>query len=170
MQKRSRSRQEKQVPEADLIPVLSCMFLLIPALLLAMEVASWASITVSPPMVTSDRDAPPKDVTQPMRFTVMVRSDGFLAKVGKHGTADDAATEIALAGPDHDFAALEALARELKQRHGEETRVNVTAEGDIPFQTLVRTMDALRGRDCSLAAASAQTPDECLFWDVVVES
>ena len=39
--------------EVDLIPVLSCMFLLVPALLLAMEAANWASIPVSPPQFTT---------------------------------------------------------------------------------------------------------------------
>jgi hypothetical protein len=103
----------------------------------------------------------------------MVRSDGFLAKVGQRGSADDAATEIPLgASAGHDYAALEQMAQTLKAQYPDEPRVSLTAEGDIPLSTLVETMDALRGRDCSLASAytEIENPDGCLFWDVVVES
>jgi biopolymer transport protein ExbD len=169
VQKRSRPRQKAAVLEPDLIPVLSCMFLLIPALLLAMEIASLAAITVSPPKFVSTPGADPgKD--EHLEFSVMVRGDGFVANVGRVGSPNQAETEIEVVGSDHDYAALERLALELKQRHRAETRVNITAEGDIPFQTIVRTMDALRGHECSLADASMHAPDECLFWDVVVES
>ena len=149
------------------------MFLLIPALLLAMEVASWASVTVRPPMHTPHTTTTSHAPQDPFRFSVMVRSDGFLAKVGQRGSDDGAATEIPLgSAAEHDYAALEEMAQDLKARFPDQPRVSLSAEGDIPLSTLVETMDALRGRDCSLTAAYTETenPDGCLFWDVVVES
>ena len=44
-----KKRYQEDEIVADLLPVLNIMFLLIPALLLAMEFASMASINVSPP-------------------------------------------------------------------------------------------------------------------------
>jgi biopolymer transport protein ExbD len=167
VQKRSRPRQKEEVGDHDLIPVLSCMFLLVPALLLAMEIASLAAITVSPPRFDS---APGRGPERPgMEFSVEVRSDGFLVERGRGGASEADGTTIAMKGTEHDFEALEAVAVRVKQQHSDETRVTVTAESSVEFDTIVRTIDALRGRDCSLADAGAEPPDECLFWDVVVE-
>ena len=153
------------VPEPDLIPVLGCMFLLVPALLLAMEVATVGSFTVAPPRIeASTGEDPGHDA--PFRFSVTVRNDGFLAEVGYVRSTDDAGTEIEVRGAEHDFAALESLAKQLKAQYRDETRVTITAERDIPLQTIVSTIDTLRGRNCSLADPG----DECLFWDVVIES
>ncbi len=167
MQKRSRHGQKTEAGDPDLIPVLSCMFLMVHALLLAMEFASLASITVSPPTFTSEAggDHEPADV----RLSVMVRSDGFLVARGRSELGGPDATTIALDGAEHDFDALEQVVARVKQLYPEESRVTVSAESSIEFDTIVRTMDALRGRECSLADAAAEPPGECLFWDVVVE-
>jgi biopolymer transport protein ExbD len=163
------SKQKDTTPEPDLIPVLGCMFLLIPALLLAMEVATMGSVTVSPPRYQASTGQDPGQ-EHPFRFLVTVRNDGFLAKVGYVRSTDDSGTEIEVRGAEHDFASLESLAKELKHQYRDESRVTVTAESDIPLQTIVRTLDALRGRNCSFADASIEPGDECLFWDVVIES
>ena len=42
--------------EANLLPVMNVMFLLIPALLLAMEVARFAAVTVTPPKFAAQAD------------------------------------------------------------------------------------------------------------------
>lgn len=165
MQIRRCSKQKDSVPEPDLIPVLGCMFLLVPALLLAMEVATMGSVTVSPPRIQASTGEDPGH-DPPFRFSVTVRNDGFLAKVGDARSTDDGGTEIRMRGAEHDFDSLERLAQWLKRHHRDESRVTVTAESDIPLQTLVRTIDTLRGRQCSLA----EPGDECLFWDVVIES
>ena len=49
MARRRKKNAEEGEVEANLIPVMNVMFLLIPALLLAMEVARFAAINVSPP-------------------------------------------------------------------------------------------------------------------------
>lgn len=157
--------------EANLIPVMSCMFLLIPALLLAMEVARHAAIPVNRPMFsdsTHTSDPPPNKVE---KFSVRVRGDGFSTALGSVQPDVD----IPLRSPeafDYDFEALETKAAALASAdHGQYT-VHLSAEGDVPFDALVETMDALRGRDCSLAKAHAgeRVGDGCYFWNVVIES
>ena len=45
----ARKKFEEEEIEANLLPVMNVMFLMIPALLMAMEFAQMASINVSPP-------------------------------------------------------------------------------------------------------------------------
>ena len=72
----------------------------------------------------------------------------------------------------HDYAALTAAARDLKQRFPAESTVTITAEGDVPMDVLVRTLDALRGDSCKLGGYihGEQPGDACLFWSPVIES
>jgi biopolymer transport protein ExbD len=189
MLRRRRSDEETPVGEANVLPIMNIMFLLIPALLLAMEAASMASVTVSPPRFSpsSSQVAEPTEPEKSLELTVMIQSDGFRvthagqqagAEVGR--AQDSSLPTISLAKPDapltdyarYDYVALEDLARELKDKHQTETVVRVSAENDIPAQVLVSTLDALRGSDCRLAQVKAdeQVPAECLFFRPVVQA
>ena len=53
---RKQSKEPEEVTQADLLPVMNIMFLLIPALLMAMEFAQMAAITVVPPTHGADAD------------------------------------------------------------------------------------------------------------------
>jgi len=161
--------------ESHLIPVLSVMFMLVPALLLAMQVASMAAINVHPPHYTTAVTGDPGEDDE-LLFQVMVAEDGFYttiagARLGE-GTPDIALRAGAPTDDLYDYGALEARARDLKRQHPQASRVGLTAEGSVSLQTLVRTMDALRGRGCKLEMVhkGESPPDSCLFWDVVVES
>lgn len=173
MFKRSRKRTEDEEREANLIPVLSCLFLLIPALLLAMEIAPFTSVRVETPRFSPVADnSPTPPLKEPLRFRVHVRQDGFTAR---YGSAPDSEREIdiPLGGDgDHDYTALEQRAVELKALFPEDIKVDISAESSIDYGTLVQSMDALRGRECSLEGAlyGEQPPPECLFWNVVVQS
>ena len=51
--------------------------------------------------------------------------------------------------------------------------MTISAENDIPLQSIINTMDALRGRDCQLMNAvsgNEEVPPECLFWSPIVEA
>jgi biopolymer transport protein ExbD len=161
--------------ESYLIPVLSIMFMLVPALLLAMQVASMAAINVHPPLFVPNTSGQPGE-DDDLLFQVMIAEDGFYTTIAG-ARLGDGAPDIALragaAADDlYDYGALEARARDLKQQYPHASRVGVTAEGSVSLQTLVRSMDALRGRDCALEAVhrGERAPDTCLFWDVIVES
>ena len=170
MSKRKRRSDESSSVEADLIPILSCMFLLIPALLLGMEIARTTVVPVSPPRVSSS-PGHPSDTGERFDFRVMVRGDGFATS---YGATTRTETDIPLAsdGEAHDYEALTALAKSLKARVPDEVTVRLTAEGDVELQTLVETMDAVRGQECSLRPLmlGEQGSPDCLFWNVIVES
>lgn len=166
----SKRKPEEAAVEADLLPVMNIMFLLIPALLLAMEFASMAQIQVAVPRHVSAPTAQPSAPTAPeFEFKVAIGRDGFHTRAGG---AELGAAAIPRLGDDYDWAALAATARHLKQRFPAESTVKITAEGDVPMDVLVRTLDVLRGDGCKLGAWSrGEAPeDACLFWTPVIES
>lgn len=187
---RVRKNEEIEVEEANVLPVMNIMFLLIPALLLAMEVASLAAIAVSPPKFAaapSDQKEEEKKDEKPLKFKVFILEDGFRvttasqqegADAGK--SQDSSAPSIALLKPSapltdfsrYDYAALEAKAKELKEAASHETVVTITAENSIPMQVLINTMDAARGTQCKLVMVKEDEPmpPECYFYQPIVEA
>ena len=189
---RRKKNEEEKVEEANVLPVMNIMFLLIPALLLAMEVASMAAVVVSPPKFAAapskDQQEKPKDEKKALKLKVFIREDGSRissadqqegAEAG--ASADSSKPTIPLAKPSapledydrYDYAKLEAEARKFKSAYGHETVVTLSAENTIPMQTLIYTMDAMRGTDCKLLKAMQQDeeiPKECLFWQAIVEA
>jgi biopolymer transport protein ExbD len=186
---RARKNDEIEVEEANVLPVMNIMFLLIPALLLAMEVASLAAVAVSPPKFAaapSDKKEEEKKDEKPLKFKVNILEDGFRvstaaqqegAEAGK--SQDSSAPSIALAKPGsplseydrYDYKALEDKARELKAKAKHETVVTISAENSIPMQVLIHTMDAVRGNDCKiLDIKEDEVPDECFFYHPIIEA
>jgi biopolymer transport protein ExbD len=164
--------QEGEV-EANLLPVMNVMFLLIPALLLAMEVAPFTMVPVQAPNWSSLTSNPsPTTPQEPLRLRVIVREDGFTARYGSSPESERKIDIPLGADGKHDFGALEGRAAELKALFPEDAVVNLTAENNIEYGTLVHSMDALRGSKCSLEGAfmGETVPAECYFWNVVVES
>ncbi len=161
-------KKRAQIPplQVDLIPVLSCMFLLVPALLLAMEAANWASIPVSPPRVTAEGG----HVTNPdehPRLRIEVREDGFAMWLGRCARCGEPPELVAHEGDDG-LDGLRAAAGGVKASYPKLESVHLSAEASISLQSLVETMDALRGETCSLTADSDRRG--CLFPRVVIDS
>ena len=187
--RRKKNADEGEV-EANLIPVMNVMFLLIPALLLAMEVARFAAINVSPPKFAaqSDQKEEKKKDEKPLNLKVFIMEDGYRVsasgqQAGAEGgkSADSNKPTIPLAKPGstlddfnrYNYDALEAKANEYKRLFPHETVVTVSAENSIPLQAVIQMMDALRGKDCTLMAAvssNEEVPEDCLFWQPIVEA
>ena len=189
MGKRKKHLQDEFI-EPNLIPIMNVMFLMIPALLLAMEIAKLASITVSPPKFAaqSEEKEQKKKDEKPLNLKIFIMDDGYRisasgqqagAEAGK--SADSSRPTIPLKKPGapaedydrYDYAALEAKASEYKRLFPHETIVTISAENTIPFQSVVATMDALRGSQCKLlnaVSANEEVPEECLFWQPIVEA
>lgn len=168
---RKKPGTDEESTDPNVLPVMNIMFLMIPALLLAMEVAKMAAITVSPPNFcapgcSAETDTPSTE--KPLKLEVFIRDDGF-----RISTAEQPQDGIPLARPAaptddyerYDYAALEAKAKELKAKAPNEAVVTVSAENDVPMQVLINTMDALRGSGCD-----PLTPEQCLFFDPIVEA
>jgi hypothetical protein len=185
-----KAKFQEEINEVNLIPIMNIMFLMIPALLLAMEVAKLAAITVSPPKFAaqSEEKDEKKKEDKPLNLKIFVMDDGYRvsasgqqagAEAGK--SADSGHPTIPLKKPGaalddfdrYDYAALEAKAGEYKRLFPHETTATVSAENTIPFQVIVNTMDALRGSNCKLlqaVSANEEVPEDCLFWQPIVEA
>lgn len=187
MARRKASPEIKPV-EANVLPILNVMFLLIPALLLAMEAASLAAVTVSPPKFSPDPGNPSPAGEPSLGLRVTITEDGFRISASDQqlGAAagiskDSTKPSIPLANPGtplsdfsrYDYLALEAKAKEIKTAHPREITVSLSAEPQIPMQVLVTVMEAMRGSDCQIGAALAsgeEIPNDCLFWRPVIEA
>lgn len=190
MGKKKKQHVTEEIIEVNLIPIMNIMFLMIPALLLAMEVAKLGAITVSPPKFAAqaeEKDQKKKD-EKPLNLKIFIMDDGYRvsasgqqagAEAGK--SADSNRPTIPLKKPGspvedydrYDYAALEAKAQEYKRLFPHETIVTISAENTIPFQVIVSTMDSVRGSDCHLLNAvsnNEEVPAECLFWQPIVEA
>mgnify|MGYP001218510967 CR=1 FL=1 len=197
----ARKKKDEEIPveEANVLPVMNIMFLLIPALLLAMEVASMAAIVVSPPKFAA---APPKEEQKkeeekekPLKLKVFIMDEGFRlqasgqqdgAEAGKEVDSSKPTipnrqpTEECMAGREeyreyckYDFPKLEAKAKEYKSRAKKEQVVTISAINTVPMQVLVQTMDAMRGSECKLLKAmkaGEEIPPECYFWQPIIEA
>jgi biopolymer transport protein ExbD len=175
-----KKRDDEEATEPNVLPVMNVMFLMIPALLLAMEVAKLAAVTVSSPhsAVAASRDKPPeKPPEERLDLKVFISEEGF-----RISTANQAAAvpDIPLAKPGapmddferYDYVALEAKAKEIKQRFKHETIVTLSAENHVSMQVLTSAMDAVRGSDCKLSSleADAPMPEACLFFQPIVQA
>ena len=188
MAKKKSSMDDAEV-EANLLPVMNVMFLLIPALLLAMEVARFAAVTVTPPKFAAQADEKKEEKKEekPLNLKVFILEDGYRvsaqgqqqgAEAGKAADSNKPTIPLAKAGAPlddyerYDYAALEAEAAKYKSLFSHETVVTISAENSIPMQVLIHTMDALRGKDCRLLKAmqGEEIPPECYFWQAVVEA
>ncbi|MCY0986832.1 biopolymer transporter ExbD [Nannocystis sp. ILAH1] len=186
----ARKKFEEEEIEANLLPVMNVMFLMIPALLMAMEFAQMASINVSPPKFAAaaqQKDEQEKKDEKPLNLKVFVMEDGFRvsadgqqegAEAGK--SQDSKAPTIGLAKQGaplndyerYDYAQLESKAKSYKQLFPNEVVVTVSAEANIPMQSIIMTMDALAGTKCKIAKSlkgGEKIPDECYFWQPIVE-
>jgi biopolymer transport protein ExbD len=185
---RRKSKVDDKPVEANLIPIMNIMFLLIPALLLAMEIASMSAIVVQPPKVSAMSDKKQeeeKDQKKPLNLKVFIMEDGFRVSADNQQQGADAGASqdsskptipLAKSGTPleeydrWDYAALEAEAKKYKALFRNETVVTISAENNIPMQALVQTMDAMRGTECKLMKAlqGEEIPEECLFWSPIL--
>lgn len=72
----------------------------------------------------------------------------------------------------HDLAAISAFAAELKRKYPNEVVATFRADGEVPLQSVVSLLDAVRGASCRLADAlerGERIPDECLFWQAILD-
>lgn len=93
---------------------------------------------------------------------VMVRHDGITIMATSAATDPDSVeartaspSKVARTGDgdgDYDFVALTDLAREIKATFPWKSKVVIDAERGVHLQTLIHTMDALRGPECRMAS------------------
>jgi biopolymer transport protein ExbD len=169
-------RRDEHEQDTNLLPVMNIMLLIIPALLLAMEIARMGAIEVQPPRLADGGSESRPPVAPRPELRVFIGEDGYELSPS-HGSAVAHRIELAdasrgLGDPArYDLAGLEAEAMRLKALGVYDPQVRLDAEGSVPLQTVVATLDALRGADCQLGGVrrGEAVPDSCLFYSVVVE-
>lgn len=123
--------------ELNVIPYLDILMNLIIFVLLSMTgLATWGVVNATAPALARPGDGPaPPPVVQ---LSVLVSRGGFTV-----ATAD----EVVLRTPALDPVALRAGLVRLKATLPATTKVFIAADAEVPFETLVATMDAARETD-----------------------
>jgi biopolymer transport protein ExbD len=153
-----RRSKDEPVPDANVLPVMNIMFLLIPALLLSMEVASLAAIAVSPPTFTVDPTTAKTDPPEnPTSLKIRIYEDGFGIELKGARDQGDAA-KPATAGPTIplDYDALATRVEQLRPLLEEGANLEISAEPQISMQVLVDTIDAAQDENNPLPLVIAE--------------
>ena len=144
--------------ELNIVPFLDILLNVLMFVLATTLVTFTASIDTTPPRTPRG----PVEVRAPaLGLNVIVTRDGFVVsargrRVGPRCTQEGPGLAVGTTGGDYDYAGLTACAKRIKTSADDpEAQVTLAANPDVPYQTIVRTMDALR-----------RTGDEDLFPDV----
>ena len=118
----------------------------------------------------ADTEEPKKE---PLRAKVHIRGEGSYSV--SHAQAEaPTLIDVNADGEDHerwDYAKLSEAASQLASLDETETIIEVSADADVPMQTLISTLDAVRGPDCKLIdgrGSDGARPEGCWFIDPVV--
>jgi biopolymer transport protein ExbD len=138
-----------------------------------------ASSPKTDPVTQEKRSGPPPGSTEGLNLTVAISYGGFIV-AGSGGVMRDEAGQLPTVPctrslvnntcprRGYDYEALARLARKIKRRYPRERKVYLTADRNVPYQVVVRTMDALRGIcDDNRAKHNKVQPRACLFDRVV---
>jgi biopolymer transport protein TolR len=172
---RRRVRDEEHTGELNIVPYLDIVTNLVMFMLLSMTgLLSLGVVNVSAPKLAGEgaaaqaaADAQPK-----LLLTVAISRKGF-SIAGATGVPGADAASIDPARPPtvplrpdgkHDFEALNREMRRVKERYPRETNVIFSAEGDVPYETLVQAMDACR--EARVALPDGTVERRPLFFDV----
>lgn len=132
-----RPKEDEPAGELNVVPYLDILMNLIIFMLLSMAgLATWGLVNVSAPEIGppgGDRERPAVTVS------IGVAKTGFFIA----GTGGDASIPRTADGR-YDFEALTARLQQLKARYPQESKVIISADADVDYQSLVATVDAAR--------------------------
>jgi biopolymer transport protein ExbD len=153
---RSRAKPD-EIDEPNLIPVMNLVCLLIPFLLLTATFVQYAIINVNAPRFNQAAQQSPPPDRLPLNLTVLITDQGFTvtARGQNLGGGAGAIDASANAGPtipkkrisgkmDYNYGELAKKVRELKDENEDESQVNIGAERNIDYETIVKVMDSTR--------------------------
>jgi biopolymer transport protein ExbD len=165
-----RPKEEEEVGELNIVPYLDIMMNLIMFMLLSMTgLVSFAVLNVAAPKYAAGAAASSgqEDQNKPkLLLTVLISDKGFFVAgsggvlPGDTGQVPASGTEgqptvPRMASGDYDYAGLTAKMVEIKKAFPEDTKVIMGADAKIPYEILVKTMDACR-----------ENAGQMLFFDV----
>lgn len=154
--------------ELNLLPVMNLMAVLIPFLLMA---AQFVSLSVIDTALPSIKPGTPDPSAPKLNLWVAIRADGYvvsgtdpmLHRDGRDDLAVPCLTDTCGSPDAYDVGELGKVLGWLKDEWPEEQTAVVAATPEVPFEVIVRTMDAVRG-------TRKDGPGRPLFPDVVIAS
>jgi biopolymer transport protein TolR len=172
---RRRVRYEEHVGELNIVPYLDIVTNLVMFMLLSMTgLLTLGVVNVSAPRIGGEAAAAQAaGPDQPrLLLTVAIARTGFYV-AGAGGVrgadapgVDQARPPTVPLRPDgrYDFEALTAQMQRIKERYPKETNVIFSADGDVPYEILVQTMDAVR--EVKVKGPDGAVERKPLFFDV----
>lgn len=143
--------EQQEGGELNLVPFLDILVNTIIFLLATtVSMVPLASVHANAPRYVPPREAnhaPAATGKEGLRLTVAITGRGFIVG-GAGGVLRDERGRlptIPCRDGRQDFDGLTRLARTIKQQHPQARRVYLVADAQVPYRTVVRTMDALRG-------------------------
>ncbi len=146
------NRMQTKNEELNLIPIMGLMVLLIPMVLFLYNFFEVKVQAVAAPRLGSAaQKKPDDDAKKPLNLTVHISRTGFAIKI-----QEDLMVEPIPAIPkrvftgtteeEYDYPALYTRLRTFKDNpaYDKENTINISADMDIPWQTVARTIDAAR--------------------------
>lgn len=140
-------RRVPETPELDVIPVMSLIVHLIPMLLLTVSFLAFAQLRAAGPVIPASPAPSTQAYAEQQREIVSVAIDSEGFRVGGAPELDPRLPCTGACAPDtYDYIGLNAAMIVAKAAHPTETRVVVAPSPDVPYEVLVRVMDATRAR------------------------
>ncbi|MFY0523865.1 ExbD/TolR family protein [Archangium gephyra] len=158
-------REEEESGELNIIPYLDILMNLILFMLLSINgLAAFGIVNVSAPSYggPSTTVTPEANPEQPrLVLSVLISKKGHFINSENAILGQDGAPTVPL-GADgaYDYASLNAQMMKIKSAFPSETKVIVAADPEIPYDTLIQTMDAIR--------ETREKPHRVLFPDVTL--
>lgn len=146
----SRRGNKKKYMKLNLIPILDAIFIFIFFLLSSASFINIFEINSDVPIISSKQ--PPKPKKKPLALTLKIRTSGITVITGVPGRVY---STIGKTGDGtYDYNSLHNLAIKLKKRYSHENEVIVEPLIDVPYEELVKVIDAVR---------SLKNTDEAFF-------
>lgn len=148
-----RPAEEEEGGELNIVPYLDILMNLIIFMLLSMTgLAAFGILNVNAPTFGGPSAGVADPSEQPkLLLSVLVSKKGFFvagagAVLGEQGNANpEGAPTVPTKGDGkYDYAQLTGMMANIKKEFPAETKVIIGAEGDIPYETIIQTMDAVR--------------------------
>jgi len=148
-----KGKRGTQADELDLVPIMNLVTILIPFLLMASSFVSLAAIDSTLPAIGQPPPPEEQDDEEPLNLSVAITDEGFtvmggdatLKPEGEEKGATIPCTKPNCPTPEaYDIKELTRLLVQIKDSWEDEQNVILVPESQVPYEVLVRTMDATR--------------------------
>ena len=140
----ARTRLTDSTFELNLAPFLDIIVSVVPLLLLSVVFVEIKMIDTPVPQIVQqlmeqEKKDPDPEVTLNLR---VMKKNGFVFEINQRGATSQ--MTVPLKNGELDFDGLHSKASEIKNRFPQVFRLGLAPQGDVPFNDLVRSMDAVR--------------------------